>query len=110
MDGAEFQIQRGDKYPKLDTTTGEWSEAADQASATTFTTGDSNNDGKVDHKDNAAQKGLIAFQGSGYGNYTVTETKGARRLYLPMHEAELHRHHRRCRHRHQGSPARISRA
>lgn len=75
VDGAEFQIQRGDKYLKLDTTTGEWSEAADQASATTFTTGDSNNDGKVDHKDNAAQKGLIAFKGLGYGTYTVTETK-----------------------------------
>lgn len=75
VDGAEFQIQRGDKYLKLDTTTGEWSEAADQASATTFTTGDSNNDGKVDHKDNAAQKGLIAFKGFGYGTYTVTETK-----------------------------------
>lgn len=75
VDGAEFQIQRGDKYLKLDTTTGEWSEAADQASAATFTTGDSNNDGKVDHKDNAAQKGLIAFKGLGYGTYTVTETK-----------------------------------
>lgn len=75
VDGAEFQIRRGDKYLKLDTTTGEWSEAADQASATTFTTGDSNNDGKVDHKDNAAQKGLIAFKGLGYGTYTVTETK-----------------------------------
>ena len=75
VDGAEFQIQRGDKYLKLDTTTDEWSEAADQASATTFTTGDSNNDGKVDHKDNAAQKGLIAFKGLGYGTYTVTETK-----------------------------------
>lgn len=75
VDGAEFQIQRGDKYLKLDTTTGEWSEAAGQASATTFTTGDSNNDGKVDHKDNAAQKGLIAFKGLGYGTYTVTETK-----------------------------------
>lgn len=75
VDGAEFQIQRGDKYLELDTTTGEWSEAADQASATTFTTGDSNNDGKVDHKDNAAQKGLIAFKGLGYGTYTVTETK-----------------------------------
>lgn len=75
VNGAEFQIQRGDKYLKLDTTTGEWSEAADQASATTFTTGDSNNDGKVDHKDNAAQKGLIAFKGLGYGTYTVTETK-----------------------------------
>lgn len=75
VDGAEFQIRRGDKYLKLDTTTGEWSEAAGQASATTFTTGDSNNDGKVDHKDNAAQKGLIAFKGLGYGTYTVTETK-----------------------------------
>ena len=75
VDGAEFQIRRGDKYLKLDTTTGEWSEAADQASATTFTTGDSNNDGKVDHKDNAAQKGLIAFKGLGYGTYTVTETR-----------------------------------
>ena len=75
VDGAEFQIRRGDKYLKLDTTTGKWSEAADQASATTFTTGDSNNDGKVDHKDNAAQKGLIAFKGLGYGTYTVTETK-----------------------------------
>lgn len=75
VDGAEFQIQRGDKYLKLDTTTGKWSEAADQAFATTFTTGDSNNDGKVDHKDNAAQKGLIAFKGLGYGTYTVTETK-----------------------------------
>ena len=75
VDGAEFQIRRGDKYLKLDTTTGKWSEAADQASATTFTTGDSNNDGKVDHKDDAAQKGLIAFKGLGYGTYTVTETK-----------------------------------
>lgn len=75
VNGAEFQIRRGDKYLKLDTTTGKWSEAADQASATTFTTGDSNNDGKVDHKDNAAQKGLIAFKGLGYGTYTVTETK-----------------------------------
>lgn len=75
VNGAEFQIRRGDKYLKLDTTTGKWSEAADQASATTFTTGDSNNDGKVDHKDDAAQKGLIAFKGLGYGTYTVTETK-----------------------------------
>lgn len=75
VDGAEFQIQRGDKYLKLDTTTGEWSEAADQASATTFTTGDSNNDGKVNDRDDAAQKGLIAFKGLGYGTYTVTETK-----------------------------------
>lgn len=75
VDGAEFQIRRGDKYLKLDTTTGEWSEAADQASATTFTTGDSNNDGKVNDRDDAAQKGLIAFKGLGYGTYTVTETK-----------------------------------
>lgn len=75
VDGAEFQIQRGDKYLKLDTTTGKWSEAADQASATTFTTGDSNNDGKVNDRDDAAQKGLIAFKGLGYGTYTVTETK-----------------------------------
>lgn len=75
VDGAEFQIQRGDKYLKLDTTTGEWSEAADQASATTFTTGDSNNDGKVNDRDDAAQKGLIAFKGLGYGTYTVTETR-----------------------------------
>lgn len=75
VDGAEFQIRRGDKYLKLDTTTGKWSEAADQASATTFTTGDSNNDGKVNDRDDAAQKGLIAFKGLGYGTYTVTETK-----------------------------------
>ena len=75
VDGAEFQIQCGDKYLKLDTTTGKWSEAADQASATTFTTGDSNNDGKVNDRDDAAQKGLIAFKGLGYGTYTVTETK-----------------------------------
>lgn len=75
LDGARFQIQRNGKWMKLDYTTGEWSEAADQASATTFTTGDSNNDGKVDHKDDAAQKGLIAFKGLGYGTYTVTETK-----------------------------------
>lgn len=75
VNGAEFQIRRGDKYLKLDTTTGKWSEAADQASATTFTTGDSNNDGKVNDRDDAAQKGLIAFKGLGYGTYTVTETK-----------------------------------
>lgn len=75
LDGAQFQIQRNGKWMKLDWNTGKWSEAADQASATTFTTGDSNNDGKVDHKDNAAQKGLIAFKGLGYGTYTVTETK-----------------------------------
>lgn len=91
VDGAEFQIQRGDKYLKLDTTTGEWSEAADQASATTFTTGDSNNDGKVDHKDNAAQKGLIAFKGLGYGHLYGDRNQGARRLCL-LCEAELHRH------------------
>ncbi|MFR1218968.1 MAG: prealbumin-like fold domain-containing protein [Bifidobacterium longum] len=75
LDGARFQIQRNGKWMKLDQNTGKWSEAADQDSATTFTTGDSNNDGKVDHKDNAAQKGLIAFKGLGYGTYTVTETK-----------------------------------
>lgn len=75
LDGARFQIQRNGKWMKLDYTTGKWSDAADQGSATVFITGDSNHDGTVDNRDDARQRGLIAFKGLGYGTYTVTETR-----------------------------------
>lgn len=75
LDGARFQIQRNGKWMKLDYTTGKWSDAADQDSASVFITGDSNHDGTVDNKDDASQRGLIRFKGLGYGTYTVTETR-----------------------------------
>lgn len=75
LDGARFQIQRNGKWMKLDQNTGKWSDAADQGSATVFVTGDSNHDGTVDNRDDARQRGLIAFKGLGYGTYTVTETR-----------------------------------
>lgn len=75
LDGARFQIQRNSKWMKLDYTTGKWSDAADQDSATVFVTGDSNHDGTVDNRDDASQRGLIRFKGLGYGTYTVTETR-----------------------------------
>lgn len=75
LDGARFQIQRNGKWMKLDYTTGKWSDAADQDSASVFITGDSNHDGTVDNRDDARQRGLIAFKGLGYGTYTVTETR-----------------------------------
>lgn len=75
LDGARFQIQRNGKWMNLDWNTGKWSDAADQGSASVFITGDSNHDGTVDNRDDARQRGLIAFKGLGYGTYTVTETK-----------------------------------
>lgn len=75
LDGARFQIQRNGKWMKLDYTTGKWSDAADQDSASVFITGDTNHDGTVDNRDDARQRGLIAFKGLGYGTYTVTETR-----------------------------------
>ena len=75
LDGARFQIQRNGKWMNLDWNTGKWSDAADQGSATVFVTGDSNHDGTVDNRDDARQRGLIAFKGLGYGTYTVTETR-----------------------------------
>lgn len=75
LDGARFQIQRNGKWMKLDYTTGKWSDAADQGSATVFVTGDTNHDGTVDNRDDASQRGLIRFKGLGYGTYTVTETR-----------------------------------
>lgn len=75
LDGARFQIQRNGKWMKLDWNTGKWSDAADQDSASVFITGDSNHDGTVDNRDDARQRGLIAFKGLGYGTYTVTETR-----------------------------------
>ena len=75
LDGARFQIQRNGKWMKLDQNTGKWSDAADQDAATVFVTGDSNHDGTVDNRDDASQRGLIAFKGLGYGTYTVTETR-----------------------------------
>lgn len=75
LDGAQFQIQRNGKWMKLDQNTGKWSDAADQDSASVFITGDSNHDGTVDNRDDARQRGLIAFKGLGYGTYTVTETR-----------------------------------
>lgn len=75
LDGARFQIQRNGKWMKLDWNTGKWSDAADQGSATVFVTGDTNHDGTVDNRDDARQRGLIAFKGLGYGTYTVTETR-----------------------------------
>lgn len=75
LDGARFQIQRNGKWMKLDQNTGKWSDAANQGSATVFVTGDTNHDGTVDNRDDARQRGLIAFKGLGYGTYTVTETR-----------------------------------
>lgn len=75
LDGARFQIQRNGKWMKLDYTTGKWSDAADQDSASVFITGDTNHDGTVDNRDDASQRGLIRFKGLGYGTYTVTETR-----------------------------------
>lgn len=75
LDGAQFQIQRNGKWMNLDWNTGKWSDAADQDSASVFITGDSNHDGTVDNRDDANQRGLIAFKGLGYGTYTVTETR-----------------------------------
>ena len=75
LDGARFQIQRNGKWMKLDYTTGKWSDAANQGSATVFVTGDTNHDGTSDNRDDASQRGLIRFKGLGYGTYTVTETK-----------------------------------
>ena len=75
LDGARFQIQRNGKWMNLDWNTGKWSDAADQDSASVFITGDSNHDGTVDNRDDARQRGLIAFKGLGYGTYTVTETR-----------------------------------
>lgn len=75
LDGARFQIQRDGKWMNLDWNTGKWSDAANQGSATVFVTGDTNHDGTVDNRDDARQRGLIAFKGLGYGTYTVTETK-----------------------------------
>lgn len=75
LDGARFQIQRNGKWMKLDQNTGKWSDAADQDAASVFITGDSNHDGTVDNRDDARQRGLIAFKGLGYGTYTVTETR-----------------------------------
>ena len=75
LDGARFQIQRNGKWMKLDWNTGKWSDAADQDSASVFVTGDTNHDGTVDNRDDARQRGLIAFKGLGYGTYTVTETR-----------------------------------
>lgn len=75
LDGARFQIQRNGKWMKLDYTTGKWSDAADQGSATVFVTGDTNHDGTVDNRDDVSQRGLIRFKGLGYGTYTVTETR-----------------------------------
>ena len=75
LDGARFQIQRNGKWMNLDWNTGKWSDAADQDSATVFITGDTNHDGTVDNRDDARQRGLIAFKGLGYGTYTVTETR-----------------------------------
>lgn len=75
LDGARFQIQRNGKWMNLDWNTGKWSDAADQDSASVFITGDSNHDGTVDNRDDANQRGLIAFKGLGYGTYTVTETR-----------------------------------
>ena len=75
LDGAQFQIQRNGKWMNLDWNTGKWSDAADQGSASVFITGDTNHDGTVDNRDDARQRGLIAFKGLGYGTYTVTETR-----------------------------------
>ena len=75
LDGARFQIQRNGKWMNLDWNTGKWSDAADQGSASVFVTGDTNHDGTVDSRDDARQRGLIAFKGLGYGTYTVTETR-----------------------------------
>lgn len=61
LKGAGFKIQiENGKWQSYDAKTGQWSDAADEAHATEFTTGDN---------------GKIAFPGLGSGAYVVKETK-----------------------------------
>lgn len=76
VDGAGFKIQDVDlgSWLSYDRSTGRWSEAADQESATEFLSGDSDLSGVVDSLDDPDRQGMIAFSGLGAGTYLVEET------------------------------------
>lgn len=76
VNGAGFKIKDQDlnKWLSYDHATGMWSEAADQAAATEFLTGDTNHDNKVDSTDDTAKAGRLEFAGLGAGEYLIQET------------------------------------
>ena len=74
LDNAGFKIQRDGQWLTYDHTTGAWSNAASEADATEFWTGDTNGDGTVDGTDGTDAAGQIKFTGLAAGLYTVTET------------------------------------
>ena len=76
VNGAGFKIKDQDlnKWLSYDHATGMWSEAADQAAATEFLTGDTNHDSKVDSTDDTAKAGRLEFAGLGAGEYLIQET------------------------------------
>ncbi|QAY32989.1 isopeptide-forming domain-containing fimbrial protein [Bifidobacterium pullorum subsp. gallinarum] len=76
VNGAGFKIKDQDlgKWLSYDHATGMWSEAADQAAATEFLTGDTNHDSKVDSTDDTAKAGRLEFAGLGAGDYLIQET------------------------------------
>ncbi|MBS5400331.1 MAG: isopeptide-forming domain-containing fimbrial protein [Bifidobacterium sp.] len=76
VNGAGFKIKDQDlnKWLNYDHATGMWSEAADQAAATEFLTGDTNHDNKVDSTDDTAKAGRLEFAGLGAGEYLIQET------------------------------------
>lgn len=76
VNGAGFIVydfQTG-KYLTLDRATGNWSDAADDAHATVFYTGDTNHDSKITTADDAARAGQVTFPGLGAGQYGIIET------------------------------------
>ncbi|WP_190972611.1 SpaA isopeptide-forming pilin-related protein [Bifidobacterium tissieri] len=56
---------------------GKWSNAADEAGATTFLSGDTDHDGTVSDAEAKAKKASIDFAGLAAGTYTVKETAPA---------------------------------
>lgn len=56
---------------------GKWSNAADKDGATTFLSGDANQDGTISEDEAKAQKASIDFSGLEAGTYTVEETAPA---------------------------------
>lgn len=76
VNGAGFVVydfQTG-KYLTLDRATGNWSDAADEAHATVFYTGDANHDGKITTADGDTWAGQVTFPGLGAGQYGIIET------------------------------------
>ena len=76
VNGAGFKIFDQDRGQWLSyaPSTGQWSDARDQASATEFVTGDTTHDGTVDSRDDAAKAGNLRFDGLGAGTYLIQET------------------------------------